>query len=372
MSDGAATLTSDSGASSTPATPAAPPSTQSIAADVIETAEREDSGGSESYAETPRIDTTNTVAETTAPKTQPTPAELSAAAKFLEQQGHKLKKEDGRDVWLPAKTVEKMLDRYADTHKSTWTGEKTAIEARAKEYESHVQSIKAAIAGDETAFLKELASVDPRYARFLEARSEAQRVPEAANDPMPQPDYDLGNGQRTYSLEGLQKRDEWLERQMLRKFEGKIEERFKPIAEREKAEQARAAQERQLGEIRERTNSQLQEAQTWPLFGPMAADGSLTEFQQAVLEELKTDSDAAKASGARPKLTLEGAYIRVASKRMTEDDTAKRARLLKEIEKAPKGNPALSRQTADASAKPAGARSTADIARSVIGKLENA
>lgn len=367
MSDGAAPLTSDSGGASS--APASPATTQSIAADVIETAEREDAGG-DGYADTPRLDTTNTVAETTAPKTQPTPAELSAAAKFLEQQGHKLKKEDGRDVWLPAKTVEKMLDRYAETHKTTWTGEKSAIEARAKEYESHVQSIKAAIAGDETAFLKELASVDPRYARFLEARSEAQRVPDASNDPMPQPDYDLGNGNRTYSLEGLQKRDEWLERQMLRKFEGKIEERFKPIAEREKAEQARIAQERTMTELHERTTSQLQEAQTWPLFGPMAADGSLTEFQQAVLDELKADTDAAKTTGARPKLTLEGAYIKVASKRMTEDDATKRARLLKEIEKAPKGNPALSRQTADASAKPPSARSTSDIARSVISKLE--
>jgi hypothetical protein len=351
---------------------AAPQTTADIAASVITEAEQQDTATVESAGETTetRVDTTNTAEiPSPQPKTEPTPAELSAAAKFLLKQGHKLKKDDGRDVWLPAKTVEGMLDRYVDEHRGTWTGEKNAIETRAKELQQHIDAFRTAVSGDPKAFLSELAGVDPRYQAFLEQKQEERReIAEAANDPMPPPDYDLGNGQRTYSIDGLKQLREWDKRQLKRELAAEMDQRFKPLQEREQQAKERERQDQLQQEIATSAKSQIVEAQNWPLFGKLAEDGSLTEFQQAVLDELKQDTDAAQKAGQRPRLTLEGAYIRVASKRMTEDDTKRRERLLKEIQNAPKST-ALPRQSTDAP-RTQGPRSTTDITRSVIAKLE--
>lgn len=349
---------------------AAPTSTADIAASVIESAEQADTSSAETgESSSTRIDTTDTAVETPTRETAPTEAELSAAAKFLLQQGHTNKKlADGRDTRLPYGTVEKMLDRYLDQQKTTWQTERQAVEAQAKELREHLQQVRNSVAGDPKAFLSELAEIDPRYRVFLEPAPAAPAP--AADDPMPPPDYDLGNGQRTYSLEGLQKRDAWVQRQLMRTLEAKVEERFKPIAEREQQAKARDEERQFTDALHARTHTQMQDAQTWPLFGALAADGSLTEFQTAVLGELQKDTAEAKAAGRAPALTLEGAYIRVSSKRFTEDDATKRARLLKEIAAAPTGS-ALSRQTADAPRAP-GPRSTAEIARQTIAKLESA
>lgn len=369
MSDGAA-----------PLTPSAPTSTSDIAASVIHEAEATDASSGDSGESSTRVDTTNAVAETAAPApgvVQPTAKELSDAAKFLAKQGHKLKKDDGRDVWLPVKTVEGMLDRYVGEHRSTWDGERNTLSGQAKALQGHLDQLRASVAGDPKAFLSELAGIDPRYAAFLEQK--AAEAPAPANDPEPQPDYDLGNGNFTYSVAGLAKREAWVRRQIERDILGKMDERFKPIAEREKAEKARADEARFQEQLHARSVSQMDEAQKWPLFGPLAADGSLSEFQSAVLTELKKDTDAAIARGwdkqdhrtkhLSPTLSLEGAYIRASSKRISEDENTKRARLLDEINKAPKSS-ALSRQSVDA--PKAGPKSTADIARQVISRAEAA
>lgn len=352
---------------------AAPTSTADIAANVIETAEAADTASSDTgESSSTRIDTTNAVEEKPAaavPAT-PTQAELSAAAKFLLKQGHKLKKDDGRDVWLPAKTVEGMLDRYVEDHRTTWSGERTTLETRAKELESHLNTLRASVAGDPKAFLAELAGIDDRYKAFLEPPA-APRQPAAPTGEMPQPDYQLPDGTRTFSLEGVQQRlIPWLTQAITTQLEGTLDARLKPWQEREQHAKEREASDKAMGEIRERATSQMDEAQTWPLFGKLAEDGSLSEFQQSVLAELQKDSEEAKTAGHQPKLTLEGAYIRVASKRFTEDDATKRERLLKEIQGAPK-SPALSRQTTDTS-RTAGPRSTQEITRQVVNKLESA
>lgn len=373
MSDGAAPLTE----SSASGTPVGPSSTADIAASVIHDADATETPSGDE----PRLDTTNTAEETPAVEkpAAPTAKELSAAAKFLEQQGHRPKKVDGRDVWLPYGTVEKMLDRYVDTHRSTWDGERTTLSSQAKELRDQLDLIRASVAGDETQFLREIAAIDPRYARFLEQKAAEHQAP-AMDTEMPGPDITLPDGSQTYSLKGLQARDAWVEQRILKTLDAKVEERFKPIAEREKAEKARAETEKYREQQQQETAAQLQEAQTWPLFGPLATDGTYTEFQKAVLAELQRDSADARARGWNiqdprtkhlgPKLSLEAAYIRVAGPRFTEDDAAKRARILKELNDAPK-SPALSRQTTDAPRTP-GVLSTTEIARRTIAKLESA
>lgn len=346
----------------------APMSSTDVAASVVESFESGETG----TESTPSVATSETgesdtrpVTETTQNKTEPTAAEVSAARKFLQKMGHADTNKRGGNTYLPYGTVEKMLDKYAEEHGQTWQTERTTIESRSKELQSQIEQLRAGVAGDPRAFLSEIASIDPRYKAFLESQPQARQTP-AADDPMPAPDYDLGNGNKTYSLEGLQKRDEWVQRQLLRQLEGKLDERLKPLTEREDAAKARDEHEKVMHGLRERASSQMQEAQTWPLFGTLSPDGALTEFQQSVLDELKADTDKATKEHRRPSLTLEGAYIRVASKRMTEDDATTRGRLLKEISAAPKST-ATGRTTTDAAATPA-KRSTADIVREVVSK----
>lgn len=342
----------------TPA-PAAPTSSADITASVVHEAEATDaSSGSDGYTETPRIDTT-TLQETTPAITA---KELSEAAKFLQKEGHLATKKDGRDTWLPYSTIEKMLDRYAGTHRTRWDGERSVIESRATELQAHIDALRASVGGDETAFLRELAQIDPRYQRFLETPAPERET--AAPAEMPGPDLTLPDGSQTYSLKGLQALLEW----NTARVEAKVDERFKPFAERDKAEKARADQQKQIDTLREQTHGQMQEAQTWPLFGPLAADGTLSEFQQSVLDELKRDTAEATAAGRKPRLSLEGAYIRVAGPRWQEEDGKKRERLLKELNTAPKGS-ALSRQTTD-TPRPAGPRSSQDVVREVLAKVE--
>lgn len=342
-------------------TDAAPTTTAGIAASVIETAEQQADSG-EATTEAPTIDASAEAVEVPAVAAleQPKPADLSPAAKFLLEQGHKAKTVDGRDSWLKVGTVEKMLDRYVQQHESEWTGSRTTLESQVKELNGHLKEMYADIAGDPKALIEKIAAADPRYRVFLAPQAQAVQTPPKIDD-RPKPDVDLGNGSWTYSPEGVEALTAWKAQQLL-------DARLKPWEDRDKADADRAKQAALDKQLTDRTQSTMQEAQTWPLFGPLAADGSLTEVQAAVLAELKKDSDAAQAAGKRPTLTLEGAYIRVTGPRFTEDDNARRARLLKEIGAAPK-SPALARQPIDAG-KPGKPASTADIARQVMSQLE--
>jgi hypothetical protein len=348
-----------------------PATSVDIAAQVIETAENEsgDTGETAGYEAPDRIDAEQ--AEPLVAKPEPmTPAEISAAAKFLEKQGHQAKKQDGRDVWLPFKTVEKMLDRYAEEQRGPWTGERTTLEGQLRNYEAERQEMYADIKGDPRAFISKLAQYDPRYKALLgEPQPAAQRAPSGE---MPAPDYDLGNGQRTYTPEGLQKLIEWaVDARMM----PKVDERLKPWEESKKAdEEARRADE-EMRELRTRTDTQMQEAQTWAMFGAIAPDGKLTPFQQEVLGEMQKESEACRALGLRPDgkpvkrptMTVRQAYLEVYARHQEPDKV--RARVLEEI-KGAKPAPALSRQSADSprQTKPV---TTQDIVRKVIAQAES-
>lgn len=324
---------------------AAPTSTADIAASVIESAEQE----AASVPETPSEPPARIEAE---PKTEPTKAEAksdaSRAAEFLRKMGHQLQRSDGKRAFMPLDTVAKMLDSYVEEHTTGWTSERQTLESKAKETEAQLASLVSAMKADPKAFLQEIATHLPAYKAFLEP-------PAGDEDPEPTPDYDLGNGSRTYSVEGLAKREAWLRRQIAREIDAKL----KPLTEREQQErqrQERDALDRQHGE---RVSKLMTEAQSWPLFGQIAKDGTLTPFQQEVMDAFMGDKS----------LTLHAAYMQVALPRLTEDDTKKRERLLKEIETAPKA-PATPRGPSDGT-KRAGPMSTTEIARSVISKLES-
>lgn len=329
----------------------APSSSTEIASQVI--TDLESTGGGEETIEASGVDSVPSVER---PAAEPTAQELSEAAKFLVAQGHKWgKRPDGKTdlAFLPASTVEKMLDRYVQQHRSTWDGERGTLEKDRNTYRDYVQELRSSVSGDPRTHLETLAAIDPRYAAFLQQQAQAK----TDEDPEPQPDYPLGEGKFTYSLEGLQKREAWLRRQL----DKMVDERLKPIAEREKAAHARE----QEAEIAGRARGLMTEAQTWPMFGQIAADGTLTPFQQEVLTELQKDREAAEAQQRRPTMTVRQAYLEVHARHQEPDKM--RERLIAELKTAPKA-PALAPQGADTrSTKP---QTSSDIARKVVADLE--
>jgi hypothetical protein len=119
----------------------APSSTADIATSVLAELEGADAGTT-AEAERGDADPAPGVVD---PPPAPTQAEMSAAAKFLLAQGHKAKTTDGRDSWLKHSTVEKMLDRYVETHRGEWTGARGVIESELKEARGHLEQLRAGV-----------------------------------------------------------------------------------------------------------------------------------------------------------------------------------------------------------------------------------
>lgn len=343
---------------------AAPQTTESITANVIEQLDAADSASERPAAEA-RVDTADVTAQPVEPVKPVTAKELSEAAQFLLKQGHQAKKVDGRDTWLPHGTVEKMLDRYAEQHRHVWAGERSTLEGQLKEARTYLDEVRTDVTGDPKVFLTKLAQADPRYRAFLEPQTARQDAAPVVDD-RPQPDIDLGNGQWTYSREQNEKYIEWKAKQLL-------DARLKPWEDQQKEAQQQAKQREWRSELEAKTQTQMQEAQTWPMFGTLGAD--LTPFQAEVLGEMQKESEACRAAGVkadgtpvrRPTMTVRQAYLEVHARHLAADDTTKRAKWLEEMNAAPRST-SFTRGSAEPT-RARGARSTEDIARETIERM---
>jgi len=355
-------------------TESAPTSTAEVAANVIdafEQTETSDSGievsgdAPEPTAQTHRAaeDEGKPVTSDGSPqpeaKPEPSPEDAEIEALLAEYGFKDVRKPDGREHYIPRSKVLKMIGSGLKRGQEKWTTERSLIEQQANEYRGYVEALRQGVQGDETAFLRELASIDPRYARFLEPQAQPQAQAPAVDD-RPQPDVDLGNGQWTYSREQNEKLIEWKARQLL-------DARLKPIEEQTKAEKERLEREQFERGVRERAQTLMAEAQTWPLFGQLPADGkSYTPFQTEVLTELQKDSERARAEGRRPQMSLRQAYLEVYARHQQPDKI--RERLLSEMKQAPRST-AVARGSTDLP-KPTGPVSTQDIAARTLARLE--
>ena len=325
-------------------------------------------------ADTPTTETGDVVEAAEAKPEPPTPGVvLSREEQLLAEFGFKdVRKPDGREHWIPRSKVLKMLGSGLRRGDEKWTTERgtldTELKTHREQWEKYAPLFQALEPGPE-AFLAEAAKHDERYRAFLDARSAAV-APPPADVAFPEPDLDLGNGTKTYSIEGIKKLVTHATQGARAEAKAEAQAALKPVTEREQQLQERAKAEKAEGDLRGKVRSQMDEAQTWPHFGKLAEDGTYTEFQTAVLKELQADSEKATAAGRRPTLTLEGAYIRCASKLMAEDDATKRARLLAEVNKAAKASPSVQRSGGEVPAVTKGV-STQEIAARAYAKLES-
>lgn len=340
----------ESAAPVTESAPSGPQSTQDIAASVIQSAE-----------EDAQIEAAPEQAAAPEPKAEPAPKapekELSEVEQLLKDAGYNERNETGQYNRIPYPRVKQMIENGLKRGQARWEGEKTALESQKTQLEQHIEKLREGVMGDEEAFLREIATVNPKFQRFLQP----QQAPTAAafDAEMPQPDFALPDGSRTYSLDGIQKQlIPWLTDAITKQLESKVDAKLEPLTKRER-------QIEQQAQIERTTRKQMDDAQTWPMFGTLTP-GKETPFQSEVLAELRKDSEQARAEGRRPTMSLRQAYLEVYARHQEPDKI--RARVMAEINAAPRGT-ATARTGIEPTRAP-GPRSTADIARHVASQLE--
>lgn len=334
-------------------------STADVATQVMESLDTGETSGDTS----PETSTDTSSAESTPlpPPAQtelapPPPVDLSPTEKFLQTKGHQARKVDGRETWLPYRSLPKLLEEYATERGQAWQSERTTFQQQleaAKSAEQYLNEVRSSIQGDPAQFLAQLAEIDPRYRVYVQPQQQAPQQQQQSR--MPEPDLPLPDGSRTYSLDGIQQLLAWHAQEV----EGRLDARLKPVFDREQQTRQQAEQARVHQEIQARTSAQIEDARTWPGF---------KDHEGEILQALQADSAEAHAKGTRPALSLDAAYRKVVLPKLLADDAARRERLVKELQSAPRST-AVGRG-GDMAAAPTSGVSTSAIAARVMDRLE--
>lgn len=167
----------------------------------------------------------------------------------------------------------------------------------------------------------------------------AQTAP--VGDDMPQPDQELSDGSRVYSLDGLKTLMEWQAKKTEDRVTQQISKKYQPI---EEAWQLRQQEIELMPVIKQ----QIDEARTWHLF-------------------TENEDDITKALAENAQLSLEGAYRQVVFPKLITDQTTMRQKLLKEINAAPRGSTSAAARSVRPGTIPAGPRSLEDVIAEAAG-----
>jgi hypothetical protein len=241
------------------------------------------------------------------------------------------------------------------------------LEAKVTDYESRLSAVgqfEDVMANDPRKFLGILAKI-PAYKEFFEfidqgaqALQKLQTQPQIAAqqqtgslpDDMPEPDQELEDGSKVYSLDGLKSLLAWQGAQTENRVKSTYEKQLKEMQDRyapiETDWQERRRTEAVLPVIRKK----IEEARTWPLFN---------ESEQEILAKLQEDK----------QISLDDAYRMVVFPKLVSERNKVRQEVIAEVKKAPTSTAVTSR----AGGKPtqqAGPRSIEDIIRDQIATLK--
>lgn len=320
-----------------------------------------------------------TPAEATTPDLAPdatTEADKAPTDDFEKKYGIPPISASGRPNRIPYERVKKINEKAVNDAKTTWTKELTTthvpvktyqeVEAKVKDYEgrlTQVAEFEKVMTTDQTRFLTMLAEI-PGYRELFQriADSGAQakpaqpEVPQAsvvADEDFPQPDQELSDGSKVYSLEGLKARDLWNRAQARKEVMGEVEARVKQIEETYKPLKTDYDAHQKIQAIIPKVNSQIAEARTWPQFN-------------------ENEDDIVKSLQANPAFSLERAYQTVVLPKMKAEQErlageskvtreSIRAEILKELKEAPRATSAVTGQTKAAPQVSSGPRSLEDV-----------
>jgi len=216
--------------------------------------------------------------------------------------------------------------------------------AQAKDFEVEIQNNRNGeflMDSNPEKFIRTLASHHPGYKKFVDLldgvvkpaeRAAEKPAVDPANDPEPQPDLpikdDAGNVVgHTYTMKGMQKRDEWRDRQT----EARIlaNPKLKSVLDRDEAQARITAAEPAL-------KAQMDDARTWEGFSDSEAEilGVLVEDskQAQVSGKYKHDLNSAYRKVVLPKLK---AARELAEKNAKEAEALGRKKAIADIKKRP-------------------------------------
>lgn len=242
-----------------------------------------------------------------------------------------------------------------------------ALQSRVSDYESRLNTVgefESVMADQPQRFLQMLATL-PAYKEFFDfveravkmveddgqPAQESQEAPTSqaapqqftATDDMPEPDEELTDGSRVYSMQGLKNLLAWNSNQVKTQVTKQFEERYKPM---ESDYQARRRIEATLPLIR----AQIAEAQSWPLF---------KESEEEITQLLSNDK----------QISLEAAYRRVVFPKLQAERNKMRQGILQEIKKAPVSPSSVVSKVASRPAAPnatSGPRALEDIIKEQV------
>lgn len=230
----------------------------------------------------------------------------------------------GRENRIPYSRTKKIIENaqkaWQKTAEEKWGTERqahTELQGRVQNYERQEQ----VASQDPDRYIALLASVDPRYQKFLGAvgKTADTTTPVADNDPEPQPQKDE-QGNPFFTAEGWRDWQAWTRRQAAKEAEAAIEKKYgttlKTVQSRE---QARATYEAQRPVV---------EAQTNRLIETYGAE-LVNKNQDAIIAEME------KAAAARSPLTLAEAAAKVLLPLIRKDEATIRAKVFDELNKRP-------------------------------------
>lgn len=275
-------------------------------------------------AEAAPTDTTTEVDPTPQPAS-PTEPSKSPADDFDKKYGLSPAGSSGRENRIPYSRVRKIADNAAKdavkVAKEGWTKELTTThvpvakyqelsKAVTEQYEPAIRTYKqweTMLESDPVTFVTRLAGL-PMYAEILAplfGRGVAQPEggqPQAEVDDMPQPDRELSDGSRVYSMDGLKKLNEWNRGQARKDVMAEVDKRFGPMVKEHEVQE-------QIKRVLPGVQAQIAEARNWRLFNESEAEivavlqknprwGLERAYQEVVLPKLEAEAksqlDAAK------------------------------------------------------------------------------
>lgn len=332
-----------------------PESTHEIASRVVE-----DAGGfdnTESVESAP-VESTGDESTPVAADTGAAPASTQPRSgdsdELLSELGLK-PREDGREHRIPQSRVKEMRAKWETKARETAAAEWQVKVAEASRQAAEIeQGLHEAVMRQPEQFLRELVTVNPQIAQFLafEQRKQEAAQMTAGGGEMPQPDVQLQDGSRTYSLKGLQALLEWNTGQV----ESRLAERYKPVEQT--VEQFRETQRRQAAyqQSEQRVSVLYADAKQWPGFAEHE-----TEIAAAFNGEFK-DLPTVDA--------LNAAYRKVVVSKLIAGKNQTRQEVIKDLQGRPKST-ALTGGAGAATETPR-ERSTSTIARDVLKRLNAA
>lgn len=259
----------------------------------------------------------------------------------------------GRENRIPYSRVKKITDKAekdTDTRiRAEYAPKLTEFETKVKDYETrlvdqesrlqNVAKIEHMMVNDHVGFLQTLIDKVPGYAQILAplyqqtqapATTAQPAAPATADPTFPQPDVDLPDGTKVYSMDGLDKLNRWNREQARQEAVKEIDQKYGKVLE------SYQLYERQR-ELSVKVDAQITEAMKWPQF---------QENEKAITAALQ----------ANPRLSLEGAYRQVvvpsltAAQTTAKVDQAKleqeiRTKILAELKQTPRSTSATAGAT---------------------------